>query len=104
IRWLVRFLEECFEKVSQLEPEAEEKFKNAFKLKTSTKVEPNYTIPSDEDEKRQTSIAEVLANVKSHKEHISEFGNVEDEDAEWNLIVQELGQIDEQSGSTFTPE
>lgn len=61
----------------------------------------NYPIPEDENEKKTTALSEVQAKVKSHKTYIREFGDVEDEDAEWMEIMDEDGAMNESVNAGF---
>lgn len=61
----------------------------------------NYPIPEDEQEKKTIAIQEVEAKVKSHKTYIREFGDVEDEDIEWQEIMDEDGKMNESVNAGF---
>ena len=61
----------------------------------------NYPIPEDEQEKKTIAIQEVEAKVKSHKTYIREFGDVEDEDIEWQEIMDEDGTMNESVNAGF---
>ena len=53
----------------------------------------NYPIPEDTDDKKKLAMEEVVANVKSHKEYIKTYGDVEDADGEYEQIIQEISDI-----------
>lgn len=53
-------------------------------------IEHNYPIPQDEAEKKDIAIKEVGAGVKSKVTYIKEYGNVEDEQAEYEQIKAEM--------------
>lgn len=53
----------------------------------------NYPIPEDTDDKKKLAMDEVAANVKSHKEYIKTYGDVEDADGEYEQIIQEISDI-----------
>ena len=61
----------------------------------------NYPIPEDEQEKKTIAIQEVEAKVKSHKTYIREFGDVEDEQLEWQEIMDEDGSVNESINAGF---
>ena len=61
----------------------------------------NYPIPEDEMEKKTIAIQEVEAKVKSHKTYIREFGDVEDDEMEWEEIMDEDGKMNESVNAGF---
>lgn len=98
LQWLVDKIENCI-LTFDLYPEAHGA--QIMSVPSVLTIEHNYPIPEDEDEKRKTAISEVEANVKSHKTYIREYGNVEDEDAEWQEIIEEQGEINDSTGASF---
>ena len=68
---------------------------------TTDVITHNYPIPEDEQEKKTIAIQEVEAKVKSHKTYIREFGDVEDEQLEWQEIMDEDGSVNESINAGF---
>lgn len=65
----------------------------AINTVTVNSIKHNVPIADDAEEAKKVAIEEVKANVKSHKTYIREFGQVEDEDAEWNEIMEETDSV-----------
>lgn len=60
---------------------------------TNVVINHNYPIPEDEEAKRGIAIQEVQANVMSHKTYMRRYSDVEDEDGEWNEVMEELDEL-----------
>lgn len=69
--------------------------RNAIHTETLLTIDHNYPIPSDEEAKKEIAIKEVDANVKSKLTYIKEYGNVEDEQAEWQQIMDEMDAVNQ---------
>ena len=54
----------------------------------------NYPIPSDEEEKKQIALNEVVADVRSRKSYINEYSKAEDAEEEFNEILNEKSIIE----------
>lgn len=67
--------------------------RNALSTETMLTIDHNYPIPSDDEAKKEIAIKEVDANVKSKLTYIKEYGNVEDEQSEWQQIMAEMNEI-----------
>ena len=98
LQWLVEKIEFCVISMG-LYPEFNGV--NIMSTPSILTVKHNYPIPEDVELKKQTAISEVEANVKSHKTYIREFGDVEDEDAEWNEIQEEMEQLNSKNTDPF---
>ena len=98
LQWLVEKIEFCVVSMG-LYPEFNGV--NIMSTPSILTVKHNYPIPEDVELKKQTAISEVEANVKSHKTYIREFGDVEDEDAEWNEIQEEMEQLNSKNTDPF---
>ena len=61
----------------------------------------NYPIPEDDETKRKMAIAEVDNHVKSRKTYMREFGEIEDEDKEFNEIIEEIKLLNEAERDNF---
>lgn len=98
INWCIDFICEAI-RILKLYPEREGvRLASAV---TTNVLTHNYPIPEDEQEKKTIAISEVEAKVKSHKTYIREFGNVEDEDMEWQEIMDEDGKMNESVNAGF---
>lgn len=64
--------------------------RSALSTDTLLTIEHNYPIPQDEAEKKDIAIKEVQAKVKSKLTYIKEYGDVEDEVAEYEQILTEM--------------
>lgn len=63
------------------------------RLKYTTIFKHNYPLPSDDDEKKKTAIAEVQADVRSRKSYIKEYSDEEDAEKAFDEILDEKAQI-----------
>lgn len=90
LKWTINFIIECVEQFNLYSDDENTQF---LQTATSIILEHNYPIPEDEDLKRELAIKEVTGNVRSHKTYIRDFSDIEDEDGEWNEILQEQGEI-----------
>lgn len=98
IMWLIKLMEEaCI--TYKLYPDMQ----GATVMATVTNVTltHNYPIPEDEELKRELAIKEVEANVMSHKTYIRKYGEVEDEQGEWEEIMAELDELNSSSNAGF---
>lgn len=98
IVWVVQFLEEAITKFGLY---SENDGATLFSTETMITLRHNYPIPEDTDAQRDIAIKEVESNVKSHKTYIREYGDVEDEDAEFEEILEELASIDESGTGAY---
>lgn len=98
IKWIVSIIEEACD-LCNLYPELQAK--SAMKTLTNIVITHNYPIPEDEESKRTVAIQEVQANVMSHKTYIRKFGDVEDEEGEWEEIMEEQDELNSSSNQGF---
>lgn len=101
ITWMVSMIEELLEKVNIVYPALTEDILNSWQLPTTLSIKHEYPLPSNQVEKRQVAIQEVSANVRSHSSYISEFGEAEKAETEWQIILEELAQLDEISAGAI---
>lgn len=92
IKWVINFIIKAIEDFN-LYPDL--KATELVNIDTNIIIQHNYPIPEDAEVTKATAISEVQANVMSHKEYISQFGNVEDEDAEWQQIMNEMDSMNQ---------
>lgn len=98
IKWLVKIIEEaCF--LCNLYPEM--KAKTVMQTVTNVVITHNYPIPEDEETAKDIAIKEVQANVMSHKTYIRKYGDVEDEQGEWEEIMEEMDELNNSSNAGF---
>lgn len=92
VKWVVNFIIKAVDQFNLYKDDPNRAF-----IKTDTRlvIVPNYPIPEDEAEAKELSIREVEAKVKSIKTYIREHGNVEDEDGEFNEILQEIVELND---------
>lgn len=98
VKWVIEMIKEACVK-GNLYPEL--KAKSVMQVVTNVVITHNYPIPEDEESKKNVAIAEVQANVMSHKTYIRKYGDVEDEDGEWNEIMEELDELNSSSNAGF---
>lgn len=90
IKWVVKIIEEaCF--LCNLYPELNAK--SVMQTVTNVGIAHNYPIPEDEEVAKDIAIKEVQANVMSHKTYIRKYGDVEDEQGEWEEIMEEMDEL-----------
>ncbi len=98
IKWVISIIEESC-KVYKLYPELNAC--SAVQTLTNIVINHNYPIPEDEEEKRKVAVQEVQANVMSHKTYIRKYGDVEDENGEWDEIMQEMDELNNSSNQGY---
>lgn len=87
IKWAIDLMLFMVEKFKLYQDNKNREFITTETLLT---IEHNYPIPQDEAEKKDIAIKEVQAGVKSKVTYIKEYGNVEDEQAEYEQIKSEM--------------
>lgn len=92
IKWAIDMIIYMTEKFG-LYTDREER--NALSTDTLLTIEHNYPLPTDEEAKKEIAIKEVEGNVKSRLTYIKEYGNVEDEQAEWEQIMVEMDSMNQ---------
>ena len=98
IKWLIKIIEEaCF--LCDLYPEMNAK--SVMQTVTNVVISHNYPIPEDEETAKDIAIKEVQANVMSHKTYIRKYGDVEDEQGEWDEIMEEMDELNGSSNQGF---
>lgn len=98
IKWVIELIKEgCVN--CNLYPELQAK--SVMQTVTNVVITHNYPIPEDEETKKDIAIKEVQANVMSHKTYIRKYGDVEDEDGEWEEIMEELDALNNSSNAGF---
>ena len=98
IKWVVKMIEEaCF--LCNLYPEL--KAKSVMQTVTNVVISHNYPIPEDEEVAKDIAIKEVQANVMSHKTYIRKYGDVEDEQGEWEEIMAEMDELNSSLDAGF---
>lgn len=99
MQWVVKAIENCILSFNLYQ---ESKGATIMGVPSVLTIQHNYPIPEDEELKKQTAISEVEASVRSHKTYIREYGNVEDEDEEWNEIIEEQQALEGSTGMSFS--
>lgn len=94
LRWVISIIEECCFAYN-LYPELQGK--SIMQTPTMVNITHNYPIPEDEELKRELAIKEVEASVMSHKTYIRKYGEVEDEQGEWDEILEEMEELNSTS-------
>lgn len=64
-------------------------------------IKHNYPVPEDEESKKDVAMKEVESNVRSRKSYMRDFGTIEDEDEEFEEILQELELLNNSNRDTF---
>ena len=90
IKWLIKYTVKCIDKFN-LYPELNAK--TVTTTPTNIVIKHNYPIPEDEETKKKIAIEEVEAKVRSHKSYIRDLSDIEDEDGEWQEIIEENTEI-----------
>lgn len=98
VKWVVQMLEEACDKCG-LYPELNAA--TVLKTETNIVIQHNYPIPEDEEAKKDIAIKEVQANVMSRKTYIRKYSDVEDEQGEWNEIMEEIDELNNSSNTGF---
>lgn len=98
IKWLIKIMEEACN-VCNLYPEMQAK--SVMATITNVGLSHNYPIPDDEELTKEIAIKEVQANVMSHKTYIRKYGDVEDEQGEWDEIMEEMDDLNGSTNSGF---
>lgn len=75
------------------------KGKQVSQVLTNTIIDHNYPVPEDEEITKEIAVKEVEANVLSRKSYIRKYGDVEDEQGEWDEIMEEMEQLNGLSDS-----
>lgn len=101
IVWLISMITEVLNSVSGMYPDLSDELINSINTVTTESVKHIYPLPEDENEKRQVGINEVTANVRSIKSYIKDFTDVENEESEFDIILDELAKLDEVQGGGF---
>lgn len=101
IVWLISMATEVLGKVPNMYDDMEPDILNSINVETTEYVKPVYPLPEDENEERQTAINEVAANVRSIRSYIKTYSEAENEQSEFENILEELGLLDEVQGGGF---
>lgn len=64
-------------------------------------INPRYPIPEDEETTKKIAMQEVETQVRSHKSYIRDFSDAEDEDGEFNEIIDETKALKESEADSF---
>lgn len=99
IKWLIDII--C-ESVSKLKLYKEMQAEKYLSTETNVIIKHNYPIPEDIEDTKGIAIREVEANVMSRKTYIRTYGDVEDENTEWEEILAESSDLSSSTNSFET--
>lgn len=101
IVWLIELITEAIAEVPDMYQDLEDELLSSIGTETTESLRHIYPLPEDENEKKQIAINEVNAHVKSIRTYIREYSEEENEQSELDMILEELGLIDEATGGGF---
>lgn len=98
ILWAINF---SLEVTEQFNLYTDNDNRKSLGTKARVSLTHNYPIPEDEELKKKLAMQEVETQVKSRKTYMREFGDIEDENKEFNEILEEAKALQEAERDSF---